>query len=425
MITALQRWVTYKAKQDGISFSPNEFNKALERVCFGEWREYDLELLFEPIKNLFEFDPEADKRYEFYIVKENGAQRPFIPREMRYVMQPKRGLQGKASNSIGLANFRLEPIVSRAGGSVRTGEIELDNGQRKRRIKVTKHYIPEGELANLWRKRLLFTYFNKGTLEKAGARLGCALCGTQHTFENLRFIPPVNIFVEDFTNFTPYLSGKPAHSFCPYCVALMLRACAQENAPQMVPFYGARRLQLLVLPYDTESDYSYEVFSSKRAEQKLKEELGKTQFDALHFLLSFPLLISDLLPYSPKGLVKPLVYVALVSRGRAEEIINQFVVTRFDILARVGRNLTGKDIRFFGERLYNYVLQHRPDQRIHAYKDIFNFIEQMLMDGIIDFNFLKRVLRREISRKKQKNQQIFLYGSSYIQAFLKEVKEVG
>lgn len=420
LVTALQRWVTYKAKEDGFIISPEQFNTTLENVCFGEWTEDDLNLLFEPIKDLFELDPEADRRYRYYVI-EGEEKRPITQKEMHYVMQPKGNLLGKAGNSIGLANFRLKSIISKEGGWVEIDNIPSHDGKGK----VTTHYIPKKSLLNIWRERIIFTYFNKGSPKKAKGSFECALCKSVHRLESLRFIPPINIFVEDYANFTPYLSGKPAHSICPYCVALMLRACVSENAPQMVPFYGARRLQLLVLPYDPESDYPYEIFSSKRAEEKLKEELERTQFDALHLLLSFPLLISDLLPYSQKGLVKPSVYVALVSRGRAEEIINQFVITRFGTLAKVGRSLTLKDIRFFGERLYNYVSQHGSDQRIHAYKDVFNFIEQMLVNGIIDFNFLKKVLRREIRIKKRNNKQIFLYGFGYIQTFLEGVKEVG
>ena len=261
----------------------------------------------------------------------------------------------------------------------------------------------------------------------------CPFCGVKHKFKNLRFNPPVNIFVENVTNFNPYLLNEPSHSICPYCNMLLLRTVVEEKGPQKIPFPVVKNAFIYILPYDPGNEKIYEMADRNKAEEFLKKELeseGKKfkELNALNYLLSLPYFIYKNLPYSLTGKINPSIYVifADIYKKQAEEVHDYFVVTRFDYLSVVGKfiNKYGgvKEIHKFQERLEAYVNKFKAEQKINGYKLIFRFIGKMLTDGEIDFTFLRSILRKEIMEKKREGENIYIGGYKYLKAFL-EVKK--
>jgi hypothetical protein len=422
MITSLYEWAKYIAKKDGIGIISREFNETIKKLIDGTYEEKDLNSLYFPIQHLFETDPLSREDYVFKIMDKDGKEREIIPEEMKYIMLPKRGLTGKAKQSIGgsiFARNTLRKAVTEAGG-----KFDKD----KKTI-----LIPRDSLLNFWRQRLLDTYFQSVEKEKLISEESiCPFCGVKHKFKNLRFNPPVNVFVENVTNFNSYLFNEPSHLICPYCNMLFLRTVIEEKGPQKIPFPAVKNAFIYILPYDPENEKIYEMMDKNKAEEFLRKELEtekwkfKEELNALNYLLSLPYFIYKNLPYSLTGKIKPSIYIifADIYNKQAEEIHDYFVVTRFDYLSIVGEcvNKYGgiKEIYKFQERLTAFVNKFKQDQKINGYKLIFRFIGKMLTDGEIDFTFLRSILRKEIIQEKN----VYIGGYKYLKAFLEAKKEV-
>ncbi|MDF2953876.1 MAG: hypothetical protein OD816_001121 [Thermodesulfobacterium sp.] len=422
MITALYEWARYIAKKDNIKITSSEFNEAIKKLIDGTCEERDLNFLYFPIQHLFETNLQSREDYIFKIKNDN--EHDITPENMKYIMLPKRGLSGKAKQSIGgsiFARNTLKNAVKEAGGT----------------LKDKKVSIPKNSLLKFWRQRLLDTYFQsfQSTEELVGKESICPFCGVIHKFKNLRFNPSVNIFVENVTNFNSYLSNEPSHSICPYCNMLLLRTVIEEKGPQKILFPAVKNAFIYILPYDPGNEKIYEIINKNKVEKFLKEELESEgwkfkELSALNYLLSIPYFIYKNLPYSLTGKIKPSIYVifADIYRKQAEEIHDYFVVTRFDYLSRVGNliNKYGgiKEIYKFQERLNSYVSKFKAEQKINGYKLLFRFIGKMLMDGKIDFTFLHSILRKEIMDKKREGKNIYIGGYKYLKAFLEAKKEV-
>jgi len=426
MITALYKWAKYIAKKDNISITPQQFNEKIEKLIDGTYEEEDLYLVYLPIEHLYEIDPQTRKDYVFKIKDEKGSERNLTLENMKCIMLPRRGLTGKAKQSIGgsiFARDTLKRAVNEAGG-------EFDKDK-----KIIS--IPQNSLLKFWRQRLLDTYFQsfQSTKELIGKESICPFCGVKHKFKNLRFNPPVNIFVENVTNFNSYLSNEPSHSICPYCNMLFLRTVVEEKGPQKIYFPVLRSAFIYFLPYDPENEKIYEMMDKNKAEEFLKKELENERWEfqelnALNCLLSLPYFIFKNLPYSLTGKIKPSTYVIFASRtGQTEEVYDYFVVTRFDYLGKVGELINSKyggikEIYKFQERLASFVNRYKEEQKINGYKLIFRFIGKMLTDGEIDFTFLHSILRKEIMNKKREGKDVYISGYKYLKAFLEAKKEV-
>jgi len=426
MITALYEWAKYIAKKDNIDISPHEFNAIIEKLIVRTCEENDLNSLYLPINHLFEIDPLSREDYVFKIKDENGRERDITSEEMKYIMLPKTRLTGKAKQSIGgsrFANTTLKKAVTEADGKFY---------KDKKKVSI----IPENSLVIFWRQRLLDTYFQSIEKEKLiGEESICPFCGVKHKFRNLRFNPPVNIFVENVTNFNSYLFNEPSHSICPYCNMLLLRTVVEEKGPQKIYFPAVKNAFIYILPYDPENEKIYEIMDKNKAEEFLKEELENVgrqfkKLDALNYLLSLPYFIYKNLPYSLTGKFKPSIYIVFadIYKKQAEEIHDYFVVTRFDYLSIVGERVYEyggvKEIYKFQERLETFVNKFKPDQKINGYKLIFRFIGKMLTDGEIDFTFLHSILRKEIIQAKGEGENVYIGGYKYLKAFLEAKKEV-
>lgn len=432
MITALYGWAKFKAREEGLlsNITPQQFNDSLKNILRNNYTTIDLETVYLPIKDLFEIDPEQNKKYRIYIVSNKG-ETPISQQEMKYIMVPKKNLTGKAQQSIGVSIF--------ARTTLKEACKETKSTYTKTQEHKTKTYcckIPKDKLQEFWRVRLINTYFlseEKQTYISLEKQI-CAFCGCEHHFKNLRFNPPVNIFVENITNYNSYLSNEPSHSICPYCNMLFLRTVNPEKGPQTIYFPRSRRAFIYVLPYSPDNDIIYEIFSKEKVEEMLKAEFNKlgwkvTQLDALNYILSLPLLIYRCLPTSLGGHLKPYVYLIFGNRSKqAEEINNYFVVRRFDYLFCVGEKLyqlnSLREIHNFQQRLLRFVDKFNPDQKVSAYRLIFRFLDKMITEGEIDFSFLHHLLRQEIMNMKREERKYRLYGYRYLEAFLKAKKEV-
>lgn len=428
MITAIYAWAKYIAEKDGINIDSGTFNKAVERVINNSYSKDDLKLIFQPISHLYEdsMDKIDVEKYKFKIIDQNG-ERELTKEELQKIMFPKKGLTGKAQQSIGGSIFARDALKSatiEAGGTYS----KSDNTYQ-----VT---IPQSKLNNFWRRRLLDTYFRSGSSLLRHTPIICPFCGNYHNFKNARFNPPINIFIENVVNYNSYLFNEPSHSVCPYCNMLFMRTLLEEKGPEKITFSKNKNAFIYILPFDPENQIVYEDFSRKKAEKILEQQLrviqpnkAKEDFDALKYLLMFPLIIYDMLPYSFSGKIKPFVYVVFAVRSKqAEEILNQFVITRFDYLGIVGRLIKEKggitEVYNFRERLLSFADRFETKQRINGYKLIFNFVGKMLSIGEVDFTFLHRILRNEIALGKRKGKTLNLGGYNYLQAFLKSKKEV-
>jgi len=434
MITAIYEWAKYVARQDDIITS-QEFNEAIEKLIEGSCEEKGLNSLYSPIQHLFETNPLSREDYVFKIKDENGRERDITSEEMKYIMLPKTGLTGKAKQSIGgsrFANTTLKKAVTEADGKFY---------KDKKKVSI----IPENSLVIFWRRRLLDTYFQSIEKEKLiGEESICPFCGVKHKFRNLRFNPPVNIFVENVTNFNSYLFNEPSHSICPYCNMLFLRTVVEEKGLQKIPFPAVKNANafIYILPYDPENEKIYEMMDKNKAEEFLRKELENVgmqfkKLDALNYLLSIPYFFYKNLPYSLMATFKPSIYVIFASKtnpNQPEEVRDYFIVTRFDYLSIVGERVYEyggiKEIYEFQKRLEYFVHKSKPDQKINGYKLIFRFIGKMLTDGEIDFTFLHSILRKEIMEKKRKRDKkkeddnIYIGGYKYLKAFLEAKKEV-
>jgi hypothetical protein len=402
-----------------------ELNSAMEKVCFGKWNEKDLQILYDPIKDLFELNPEADSKYEFY-VKE--GKRGCTPEEMKYIMLPRKDLLGKATKSIGVSQFGkyLKDETKKINGEFNEVEVEVQTKSEKVKSQnLKKYYIPKQARAKLWRYRLLDTYFLDRQPQLSPMKLSCPLCGFAHKFKNLRVELPVNLYVVNITNYTSYMSGKSSYSICPYCTALLMRTLVEEHAPEKIYFWERqRRAYLYILPFDPESEIPYERFSRKRAEELIKKEFDSKGWEfkeiyALDYVLTLPILVCTYLPHW-KGKTKPAIYMAFADiSGGTETITDQVIITRLDFLATVGKELKNRDwlkaIQDFKQRLLSFIKEFKDVQKINGYKLIFRFLSRMLAEGKIDFTFLHRVLRKEIGKEENPR----LWGYSYINAFLK------
>ncbi|OQX52911.1 MAG: hypothetical protein B5M53_07615 [Candidatus Cloacimonas sp. 4484_209] len=432
MITALYEWAKYNIKKDGIDVEPQKFNLVMENICFGKWSEKDLQILYEPIQDLFEIDPEADPAYRFSIIEDN-RERQCTQKEMKYIMLRKMDLSGKAQRSIGgtqLPKYLNSGVNAIKGKSeMQTIQIQTKSG-KKRFQKVRKYLIPKSGFKDLWRYRLLDTYLvgnqqERRSPRKSATKLFCPLCGFIHNLENLRVELPINLYVVNITNYTSYMTGKPSHSLCPYCAMLFMRTLAKENAPQKIYFRETRKAYLYILPFDPESEVPYKIFSRRTAEDLMKKEFDKKNWEfkeiyALDYVLMLPILVCAYLPRSTEGKIKPTIYMAFAdASGGTETITDQIVVTRLDFLAKVGEELKSGDwlrtIRNFKQRLDFFVKEFKDLQKINGYKLIFRFLSRILTEGKTDFTFLHRILRKEISKKEGPK----LQGYFYINAFLK------
>ncbi|MEA1965451.1 MAG: hypothetical protein U9O41_10090, partial [Candidatus Aerophobetes bacterium] len=276
MITALYKWAKYKARKDGIDIKPKKFNSIMEKICFEKEDEENLQILYEPVKELFEVDPEADPKYELHII-EGDMERGCTPKEMKYIMLPRKDLLGKATKSIGVSQFGkyLKNETSKINGKFHDYEVKVQTKSGKIKSQnIKKCYIPIQTLAELWRYRLLDTYFLDRQPRRSLTSLSCPLCGATHNFENLRVELPINLHVANITNYTSYMSGKSSYLLCPYCAMLFMRTLVEENAPQKIYFMGTRRAYLYILPFDPESGIPYDKFSRKRAEELIKREFN-------------------------------------------------------------------------------------------------------------------------------------------------------
>lgn len=437
MITALYGWAKYKATKDGITISPEHFNAVMEKVCYGKWTEDDLTHLYNPIKDLFEIDPLENPAYSFMIIDGKHII-PITQRDMKYIMQPRRNLTGKAKQAIGgsqfTANF-LRNTVKKVGGKFKKSEtISTTKQGKKKTAKIYNAQIPKNKLLDFWRLRLLDTFFRGKTklLQRATKPSICCFCGSQHYLGTIRFIPPVNLFVENIDNYTPYLSGEYSHSLCPYCSMLFMRTAVEENAPEKVRFFGAPKAYLYILPYDPESAVPYDRFNKRMAERLIRSEFDKLKWNftdvyALDYLLMLPILVFAGLPKSIMGKIKPSLYIIFAEQsGQAEAVVDQAIVTRFDFLARVGQRLKSnnriRSIFAFKQRLQSFINEFSTDQKVNGYKIIFKFLAKLLANGEVNFSLLHRILRKEVTRSKRKNRPVYLLGFAYLDAFLKEVK---
>jgi hypothetical protein len=431
MITPLYEWAKYIAKKDNIKITSHKFNEAIEKLIDESYKKDDLNSLYFPIQHLFKAVISDRENYVFKIT-ENSKERDVIPEEMKYIMLPKRGLTGKAKQSIGgsiFARNTLRKAVIEAGGKF----------YKDKNKKIVS--IPENSLLIFWKQRLLDTYFQSVEKEKLiGEESICPFCGIKHKFKNLRFNPPINVFVENVTNFNSYLFNEPSHSICPYCNMLFLRSVVEEKGPQKIPFPAVKNAFIYILPYDPENESIYKIMDKNKAEEFLKKELESEKWkfkelNALNYLLSLPYFIYDNLPRSLTGKIKPSIYVIFASSMKqAEEIHDYFVVTRFDYLNIVGERIYEyggiKEIYKFQERLMAFVNKFKADQKINGYKLIFRFIGRILTNGEIDFTFLHSILRKEIMEKKRKRDKkkeednIYIGGYKYLKAFLEAKKEV-
>jgi len=104
MITALYEWAKYIANKDNIKITSHNFNEAIEKLIVGTYKEDGLNSLYFPIQHLFETDPSSREDYVFKIM-ESGKERDITREETKYIMLPKRGLTGKAKQSIGGSIF--------------------------------------------------------------------------------------------------------------------------------------------------------------------------------------------------------------------------------------------------------------------------------------------------------------------------------
>jgi len=155
MITALYEWAKYIAKKDNIKITSHNFNEAIEKLIVETYKEDDLNSLYLPIQYLFERDPLSREDYVFKIVDKNGNKREVTPGETKYIMFPKRGLSGKAKQSIGgsiFARNTLRKAVMEAGGKFYKDKKTI--------------LIPRDSLPKFWRQRLLDTYFQSLEKEK-------------------------------------------------------------------------------------------------------------------------------------------------------------------------------------------------------------------------------------------------------------------
>jgi hypothetical protein len=425
MITPLYEWAKYIAKKDDIGIISCEFNEIIKKLIDGTYEEKDLNSLYFPIQHLFETDPSSREDYVFKIM-ESGKERDITREETKYIMLPKRGLTGKAKQSIGgsiFARNTLRKAVMEAGGKF----------YKDKNKKIVS--IPENSLLIFWRQRLLDTYFQSVEKEKLiGEESICPFCGIKHKFKNLRFNPPINVFVENVTNFNSYLFNEPSHSICPYCNMLFLRSVVEEKGPQKIPFPAVKNAFIYILPYDPENESIYKIMDKNKAEEFLKKELESEKWkfkelNALNYLLSLPYFIYDNLPRSLTGKIKPSIYVIFASSMKqAEEIHDYFVVTRFDYLNIVGERIYEyggiKEIYKFQERLMAFVNKFKADQKINGYKLTFRFIGRILTDGEIDFTFLHSILRKEIMQEKREGKNVYIGGYKYLKAFLEAKKEV-
>ena len=422
MITALYKWANFIANKDNIEINSTKFNETIEKLIKDTCREDDLNFLYLNIKHLFEVEPLSNENYVFKIKDESNAERNISPDEMKYIMLPKRGLSGKAKQSIGgsiFARDTLRKAINEAGGKF-----------YKDKDKKIVSIIPENSLLIFWRRRLLDTYFQSLEKEKLlGEESICPFCGVKHKFKNLRFNPPVNVFVENIANFNSYLFNEPSHAICPYCNMFFLRTVIEEKGPQKIPFPAVKNAFIYILPYDPENERIYEMMDKNKAEEFLRKELENIRWkfkelNALNYLLSLPYFIYKNLPYSLTGKFKPSIYIVFadIYKKQAEEIHDYFVVTRFDYLSIVGElvNEYGgvKEIHKFQERLVAFVNKFKADQKINGYKLIFRFIGRILTNGEIDFTFLHSILRKEIIKEKREGKNVYIDGYKYLRAFL-------
>jgi len=446
MITALYRWAKFKAEADGITVSPSGFNSAMEGVCFGKRLPRDIDTIYDPIAHLFEIAPREDPDYTIIIIDSNEAERPPNQKEMKFIMLPRRGLTGKAMQSFGGKLFwkdSLPKIAKLLNNCSYTKDHKIVKDKRGREKSKPIHVakIPKDVLDNFQHHRLIDTYFaipKKGQhLKKASEKNICSFCGTQHQFDSVRFVPPINLFVENVSNFTPFLSGVPSHSLCPYCAMLFMRTAVEGIAPPKVEFPGARQSYIYLLLYDSESDLPYKKINRQIAEEMLRTEFEKSErlkkftgIYAIEYMLMLPIIILRFLPYSQKEKVNPYLYVVFADhRGKVETIVDHTLITRLDFLARVGKQLEEnwfKKIFDFRERLQAFVKEFHPGQKVNGYKIVFRFLAKLLSDGEVDFAFLHNILRKEVNDvkrdPKRKDKDLYLGGFSYIDAFLKEAK---
>ncbi|MGC8754687.1 MAG: hypothetical protein ACP5K0_05535 [Thermosulfidibacteraceae bacterium] len=427
MIPGLYAWAKYVAKKDNIQVDDSkireDFHKAIEMVISGSYNIRDLETIYEPIAHLFEKDPNSIKDKYVFKIKEKSIERNITSEEMKYVMVPKKGSTGKTMQSIGGSIFARHTLKKA------TKEADVKYKEVGNKHEVT-FQDSKDSLLKFWRQRLLDTYF-QSTENLIGQPTICPFCGTTHKFKNLRFNPPINIFVEDVTNYNSYLSNEPSHSICPFCNMLFLRTVVEEKGPHKIPFPQAKNAYIYLLPYDNNEDI-YKIFEKEKAEEFLKNELQNQgwrfkELDALNYLLSLPLFVYRNLPISLGGKIKPSIYIIFADKSKqAEEICESFIVTRFDYLGIVGKLINEKggikEVYNFQKRLLTFVDKFKKEQKVNGYKLIFRFIGKILSEGEIDFTFLHSILRREITHSGK--EKIYLSGYNYLNAFLEAKKEV-
>jgi len=439
MITALYRWAKFKAEADGITISPANFNSVMEQVYFGKPTPLDIDIVYNPIMHLFDLEPREDSDYSIILFDPNGSERNPTQNDMKFIMQPRRDLTGKAKQAIGGSLFWRNSLPKRTkqvGGTYKKDhKIEKTRRGKVKRSVIHVAKIPAKKLIDFQRYRLIDTYFSVIKGGEIRLRTGnklCCFCGIEHRFDSIRFVPPINLFVENVSNFTPVLSGMTSHSLCPYCAMLFMRTAVEGMVPPQVRFFGAGRAYIYLLPYDSKSNLPYTRINIQIAEEILRSEFEKlkwkfSQMYALEYMLMLPILIFDALPFWSRGKVNPYLYIVFADhKGQAETIVDHALVTRLDLLARVGKQLKAgnwfQSIFDFRERLLSFVDKFRSDQRVNGYKILFRFLARVLSDGDIDFAFLHNILRDEISIKKRQGKYPHLTGFSYLNAFLKEVK---
>lgn len=424
MIEAFYKWAFYIYKKDGYPLNSDQFNSALENIITSSnVKEKDLEEVYNPISHIFESEiDKIDKEYDFRIITSDGNSRPIRPSELKYIMFPKKGLTGKAQQSIGRSIFaRILPKRARE-------ESGATFNKEKKKVE-----IPENALIKFWRMRILDTYFqsfentSQLLMNDSSEKVVCPFCRREHRFRNIRFNPPVNIYVENITNYNSYLTNEPSHSICAFCSMLFMRTVVPEKGPEKIPFPHSKNAFIYILPFDPENETVYELFSKEKAESFLKEELEKTTLTGLNYLLSLPVTVYKLLPRSYSSRIKPVLYIFFADRSKqAEDVSNYFIVTRFDYLSKVGEKINQyggiRKIFNFEKRLDSFIQSYK--EKTSGYKLVFRFLGKMLADGEINFNFLHRILRNEISLNKRKNKSIHLYGYEYLKAFLKAKMEV-
>lgn len=425
MITELYAWAKYEAKRSNVNIKQDEFNTCIRKLVQNQVNDDDLNLLYEPIKHIFEGSLKGRNDYKFEIKTSKGIKREINPDEMKYLMLPKQNLIGKAKQSIGGSIFsrNINKWIRELKGEY--------NEKKAERQTIRYCSIPEGNLKRIWQRRLLYTYF-QSTEKFIGEEAICSFCGVKHEFKNLRFNPPVNIYVENITNYNSYLSNEPSYSICPYCSMLFLRIVVEEKGPMKIPFPKARQAYIYLLPYDPENEEIYKNIEIRRVEEFLKDEIRTEglkfgELDALNTLLSLPVFIyKEVLPSSPTGILKPYVYIIFAQRtGQTEEISDYFVITRIDYLGKVGEKLYkggrwNLDCLNFQRRLLSFIERFKGKQKINGFRLIFRFLGKMFSEGEVNFTFLRSILRREITQKKEKT---ILGGYGYLKAFLEVRKE--